>query len=74
MWILFGTNHDTIENEPAAYFVGVFEDFDLANDEKKKLIIENKSDRYDYFIQYAEINSIYDYFWSNNSDLKSHYS
>ncbi len=66
MWILFGTNHNTVENEPYVYFIGIFDSLSLVNEERNKLIVKNNTSHYDYFIKAVDINSIYDCEWSNN--------
>ena len=67
MWILFGTNHDTVENVPMIYFIGIFDNLELANRERNKLIIQYKSNLNDYFIKKnVKINNVYDLDWSNS--------
>lgn len=66
MYILFGTNHNTVENEPMVYFIGIFDNLELVNQERKRLIIQYKSKLNDYFIKNVKINNIYDLDWSNN--------
>lgn len=68
MWILFGTTYDTAEEEPHVYFIGVFSDYELANQEKKKLIIELESNENDIFIKCVKINHVHDINWSNCDD------
>jgi hypothetical protein len=69
MWILFGTNYNTVENEPCVYFIGIFDNFELVNEERNKLIIQYKTNKYDYFIKDVKMNENYDYSWSNCDDL-----
>ena len=35
MWVLFGTNHHTVENEPRVFFIGIFHSLELANRNKE---------------------------------------
>jgi hypothetical protein len=68
MWVLFGTNYNTVENEPYVYFIGIFDNFELVNQERNNLIIRYKTNQLDYFIKDVKINEIYDYNWSNCDD------
>lgn len=69
MWILFGTNHNTVENEPYVYFIGIFDNFELANSNKEYLIQLNRPTlRSDYFIKEVNINNLYTCDWSNGCD------
>ena len=38
MWVLFGTNYNTVENEPQVYFIGIFDNFALINQKRDELI------------------------------------
>jgi hypothetical protein len=74
MWILFGTNHDTVEQEPYVYFIGIFDNIDTAK-AKRQLCIssdmsgtERKAVLDDYFIKEVEMNRLYDLDWSNGWD------
>ena len=69
MWILFGTSYNTVENEPYAYFIGVFNDLETATIEKEKLVSEKIYSINDLFIKNAELNKIYTNDWSNNDDI-----
>jgi len=68
MWILFGTNYNTVENEPQVYFIGIFDNFTLINQERDKLISLYKSNKHDIFIKEVIMNSVYDLNWSNKDD------
>jgi hypothetical protein len=46
MWILFGTNHNTVEQEPYVYFIGIFDNIDTAN-EKRQLCISTEDAKSD---------------------------
>ena len=71
MWILFGTNHDTVEQEPYVYFIGIFDNIDTAK-AKRQLCISLDHSAYDvldnYFIKEVELNQLYDVDWSNGFD------
>lgn len=69
MWILFGTSYNTVENEPYAYFIGVFNDLETAAIEKEKLVSEKRHSINDFFIKQADLNKIYTHEWSNNCDI-----
>jgi hypothetical protein len=69
MWTLFGTSYATVENEPQVYFIGIFDNFNLVNQEKNKLILQNKAKSYDYFIKEVKLNNIYDIDWSNSDNV-----
>jgi hypothetical protein len=43
MWVLFGVSDDTVENKTFVYFIGVFDDLQLAKSERDKLILCKKS-------------------------------
>ena len=71
MWILFGTRYDTVEHEPVVYFIGVFDDYELAMTEKQHQIHEatmkpnprefGASPLTDYFVKQIAINQPYDF-------------
>jgi hypothetical protein len=65
MWILFGTSYKTVENEPQTYFIGAFDNYELASQERNKLIIELLFHKRDIFIKKTEINHVHDIDWSN---------
>ena len=69
MWILFGTNYKTVEQEPYVYFIGVFDDLDVATQEKNKLVLDTKSSTNDFFIKKVEMDKIYTCDWSNCCDV-----
>jgi hypothetical protein len=69
MWILFGTYHNTIENEPHACFIGIFDNFELVNKIRNELIIKYSASRHDYFIKDVKMNEKHDYSWSNCDDV-----
>lgn len=69
MWLLFGTNYNTVENEPQVYFIGIFDNFALINQKRDELISFYKSNKHDIFIKEVTINSIYDLNWSNSDDI-----
>jgi hypothetical protein len=68
MWILFGTNYNTVEQEPQVYFIGAFDNYELANQERNKSIIELLCNKHDIFIKKVEINQVHDIYWSNCCD------
>ena len=68
MWCLFGTNYNTVENEAQVYFIGIFDNFELINQERDKLITFYKSNKHDIFIKEVTVNSVYDLNWSNSDD------
>jgi hypothetical protein len=65
MRILFGTSYDTVEDEPQVHFIGAFDNYELANQERNKLIIELLSNKHDIFIKKVEINHVHNIYWSN---------
>lgn len=69
MWILFGTYHNTIEDEPYAYFIGAFESLETATIEKENLVSKKIHCINDLFIKKVELNKIYTHEWSNNDDI-----
>jgi hypothetical protein len=69
MWILFGTHYNTVENEPYVYFIGIFDNIELANNQRDNLIKETKSMPSDYFIKEVTSNELYTCGWSNCSDV-----
>jgi hypothetical protein len=71
MWILFGTNHNTVEQEPYAYFIGIFDNIDTAKEKRHLCISLDMSASAvldDYFIKEVELNKLYDLDWSNGCD------
>ena len=64
MWILFGINYHTVENEPQVYFIGVFDTLDLANKEIQNL--GSTKDINDFFVKEVIMNHVYDLAWSND--------
>ena len=69
MWILFGTNHDTVEHEPYVYFIGIFDSIDLANCHKNHLIsLRRPTMHSDYFVKEVKVNNLYTNGWSNGWD------
>lgn len=68
MWVLLGVSDDTIENETFVYFIGVFDNLQLAKLERDKLITNTGSKISDYIIKSISINNAYSYDWSNNEE------
>ena len=71
MWILFGTNHDTVEQEPYVYFIGIFDNIDTAKAKRQLCIsldVSASAILDDYFIKEVELNKLYDLDWSNGCD------
>lgn len=69
MWILFGTNHNTVENEPYVYFVGIFDNVETAKKSKEYLIkLVKPKQQSDFFIREVKMNDMYTYDWSNCCD------
>ena len=71
MWILFGTNHDTVEQEPYVYFIGIFDNIDTAKAKRQLCISLDHSASAildDYFIKEVELNQLYDLDWSTGCD------
>lgn len=64
MYVLLGLNNDTPEKEVIVYFVGVFDELLLAQNERNRLIAETKCDRNNYFIKTVTVNESYDYAWN----------
>ena len=66
MWILFGTEHDTIDCQPFVYFIGVFDNLSKANEERIKIAAKSK-ECYpnDFFIKKVKMNVAhkYDFSW-----------
>jgi len=68
MWVLLGISDNTIENETFVYFIGTFDNLELANSERDKLVSNTKSSKKsDYIIKSITLNKSYNYDW-NNSD------
>ena len=65
MWVLFGTKYDINQNINYSYFIGIYESFEMANNEKNILILRKNNSRSDYVIKMVDINKSYDYKWSN---------
>lgn len=69
MWVLFGVSYETVENEPFVYFIGVFDNEELAKIEKQKLDDAKKDYKKhltpDYFIKPVVVNQTYSYDWCN---------
>lgn len=72
MWILFGTEYNTIEGESFVYFIGVFDDLSLANKERIEFAANSK-ECYpdDYFIKKVEMNvsHMYDFSWEESGRI-----
>lgn len=79
MWILFGVNYNTVENEPQVYFIGVFDTMSKCEEERLKLIdfhkantlvsgVTTKYTTNDFFIKECTINTVYNLEWSNSDD------
>ena len=69
MWVLFGTHYNTVENEPYVYFIGIFDNIEIANSARDDLIRETKSVPSDYFIKKVKTNELYTCDWSNCCDI-----
>jgi hypothetical protein len=68
MWVLLGVSDDTVENETFVYFIGVFDDLQLAKLKRDKLILSTNSKKSDYIIKPIAINTSYNYDWSNDEE------
>ena len=72
MWILFGTDHNTVEGEPFVYFIGVFDDLSKANKERIKSAANSK-ECYpdDFFVKKVEMNvaHMYDFSWEESGRI-----
>jgi hypothetical protein len=72
MWILFGTEHNTIEGEPFVYFIGVFDDLEKANKERIEFAANSK-ECYpdDFFIKKVEMNvaHTYEFSWEESGRI-----
>jgi len=68
MWVLLGVSDNTIEKETFVYFIGVFDDLNLAQLERDKLILNTNTKKSDYIIKLVSINKSYDYTWSYNEE------
>lgn len=65
MWILFGINYNTIENEPQTYFIGIFDDLLKIKNEINRQITENKIKKCDLFVKAVLLNQSYTFEWQN---------
>jgi hypothetical protein len=63
MWTLLGTCWDTVEQEPFVYFIGVFDDLDLAIQTRENIVKEKNAKRSDYMIKEIIMNKTYPYDW-----------
>ena len=68
MWVLLGVSDNTIENETFVYFIGTFDDLELAYLEREKLMSSTKSKKSDYIIKSITLNKSYNYDWNNNDE------
>lgn len=68
MWALFGTSFNSVEQEPFVYFIGVFDDIQLAHDAKTDLVLSSKQSVHNFFIKPLSLNQTYTYEWSNYDD------
>jgi hypothetical protein len=68
MWVLLGTNYDTIENEPFVYFMGVFDNLELAIQKRDEIVKSKNLNKNEYPIKKLCTNSIYTYEWSWNDE------
>lgn len=68
MWALFGVSYETVENEPFVYFIGVFDNEELAKIERQKMVDAKNAKDYDYFIKPIVVNQTYSYDWFNDDD------
>jgi hypothetical protein len=69
MWVLLGVSHDTVENEPFVYFIGVFDDLLVAKQERDKIITSSTSNKSsEYIIKKVTPNIGYSYDWSCNDE------
>lgn len=66
LWVLLGTEHDTVENEPFVYFVGIYDDLTKAQEKLLELDskIEPKFRKQCYEIKPVEMNKDYPYSFS----------
>jgi hypothetical protein len=70
MWVLFGTNHNTVQNESRVFFIGVFDSVELANRDKDYLIALTRTKHHsDFFVKEVTMNQMYTHDWSNNFDV-----
>jgi hypothetical protein len=70
MWVLFGTHHNTVENEPYVFFIGVFDSVELANQNKDYLIGLTRTKHHsDFFVKEVTMNQMYTHEWSNSCDV-----
>ena len=63
MWVLFGINYNTVENEPLTYFIGIFDDLLKLKNEINRQITENKIKKGDLFVKDILLNQSYDFEW-----------
>jgi hypothetical protein len=68
MWVLLGTSYDNHEREPFTYFIGVFDDLQLAIKKRDELVLQNNANKNEYPIKKLDINKTYPYSWSWNDD------
>lgn len=72
MWVLLGVSDDTVENETFVFFIGIFDDVQLAIQERDRRIetegSQKKQKKSDFIIKTVSVNQAYDYDWSNNDE------
>ena len=74
MWVLFGTNHHTVENEPHVFFIGVFHSLELANRNKEYLLqLLRRPYSTDFFVKEVTMDHLYTYEWSNGRAMCNYY-
>ena len=70
MWILFGTHYNTVEHEPYVFFIGIFDNIELANKNKEYMItLVKPKQRSDFFVKEVKMNDLYTLDWSNWYDI-----
>jgi len=68
MWVLLGVSDDTIEKETFVYFIGIFNDLNVAKEERKRLITTTNSNQDCFFIKSVIMNASYNYDWCNTDE------
>lgn len=68
MWVLLGVSDNTIENETFVYFIGIFDNLNLAAQERDKIAKESNSSKSNFIIKSVYTNKSYSYDWSNNDE------
>lgn len=59
MWVLLSTRNNTADREKYIYFVGVFDNKNLANEKRMDMIKFYDARSCDYFVKRVEMNIAY---------------